>query len=88
MNKKWKKLAGEILRHVVDEYGNKGCNEWEYPPDWTEKDKLRFATALVKSNVGRKRLNEDDKEEVKELVSANPPPDWWVASFLLEELLK
>lgn len=42
MTIKEKLLAAEILDQVADEYSNHGCNDWDFPEEWTAEEKIKF----------------------------------------------
>ena len=42
MTGKEAKLAGKMLNELSDILGNRVCNDWEFPEDWTDKEKQTF----------------------------------------------
>lgn len=42
MNTKERALAAEMLQLASDSYANHGCNDWEFPKDWTRKERQQF----------------------------------------------
>jgi len=42
MNTKELKLAADLLRTASDVFANHGCNDWEFPDDWTEQERHDF----------------------------------------------
>jgi hypothetical protein len=89
MNPKWLKLAGDLLHRAADQMGNAGCNDWQWPADWTREERREFATALVAENVRKApaELGKDELAEVRHLTRGKEgPPDWWVARFLAKQM--
>ena len=44
MNKKELELAAKMLEQLSEILSNRGCNDWEFPEDWSDEEK----TALIK----------------------------------------
>jgi hypothetical protein len=42
MTKAQRRLAAHFLREAADEYSNHGCNDVEYPPWFTKKDRAEL----------------------------------------------
>jgi hypothetical protein len=76
MKAKWMKLAGELLKEASNEFTNRGCNDWEFPADWTREDQEEFVKAM---HVDNQSLEEFDPKYLH-------VPDWWVMSFLARKL--
>jgi hypothetical protein len=72
MNMKWAKLCGQLLRQASEEFSNHGCNDWNFPPDWTLEERQEFVKAMHEDNGSPE---EYDPEHLH-------VPDWWVMSFL------
>lgn len=88
MNKKHVLLAASFLASASERLSLNGCNDWDWPVDWTEEERKEFATIMVSDNVGRnpEDFTEEDKQDVEELTK-HGPPDWWVA-LVLGKILK
>jgi hypothetical protein len=87
MKKKWLKLAGEMLSNHASILGEAGCNDWKWPADWTQDERLEFVTLMVSDNVSRAPADftEEDEEDVENMASNDTdygPPDWLVAQVL------
>jgi hypothetical protein len=65
-------IASDFLELASDEFSKHGCNDWEFPANWTKKEKQKFVKMMHKRNNS---LDEYDPEELD-------VPDWWVMSFL------
>lgn len=76
MNKKWLKLASDMLEQYSDKLATNVCNDWNFPKDWKKADKQQ----LVKS------MNEDNNTAHEYDPDYLDVPDWWVATFLSNEL--
>lgn len=77
MNPKWMKLAGALLKRASEEFVNHGSNDWNFPKDWTELDRLNFIAEIHKDN--------GTPDEAGDCTSL---PDWWVMLFLGKQLVK
>jgi hypothetical protein len=74
LNKKWLKLASDLLGEASDEFSNHGCNDWKWPKDWSRNDRKEFMDRFVE---------EYDKEDLK-----YGPADFAVMSYLSNYLLE
>ena len=79
MKDSWLKLAGELLDRASEEFSNHGCNDWDFPPLWTDKEKKELLREMHKDNNSLAEWKEDGE-------SLHPPPDWWVMVFLADGL--
>ncbi len=90
MNSAWLRLAGELLGLASDQFSNHGCNEWEWPADWSAVERRQLAEAIVRDNVRKtngEKLNTEEAGQVKHMASGkHGPPDWWVMAFLAGQL--
>jgi len=68
----WLRLAADFLNDAAIEFSAHGCNDWDAPSGWTEKDIMELNAAISKWNGG----------DVKY------PPDWLVMDFLASQLYK
>lgn len=85
MNPKWLKLAGEMLAEYADRLSNDGCNDWEWPADWTKADRLEFAKAIEADNCRKTAdsLTRDELAEAKRRAASDfGPGNSAVARFL------
>ena len=88
MNAKWLALAADMLDLAADEFGNHGCNDYNYPKDWTEGERREFALAMQADNVS-KPVGELTPEEIEEAeYDVDGTQDWAVMRFLASELRK
>jgi hypothetical protein len=76
MNKKWLKLASDLMHEAADEFSNHGCNDWNYPSSWSLKDKQQFTQAVYEANGD---LEEYDPEHLW-------LADWQVMRFMARKL--
>lgn len=72
MTPKERKLAGQLLNAYSEDLSNRGCNDWEYPPDWTEGERQRFAEFYWAWTGDPDAYDPDDTRL----------QDWMVASYL------
>lgn len=42
MNDKEIKILLMFLDELGDRFGNDGCNDWNFPSDWTKEEKIKF----------------------------------------------
>ena len=42
MTRKQKALAVQFLKDHAANLSNRGCNDWEFPADWTESERAEF----------------------------------------------
>jgi hypothetical protein len=69
-------LAAALLDEASESYSNHGCNDWEFPADWTRAEKVAFVRAWHEWN--------GDPEEFDEKHLSLP--DYAVMSFLADRL--
>jgi len=50
MNKKEKQLIINFLGELSESQSNAGCNDWNFPEDWTEEEKQSFAKEFYEFN--------------------------------------
>lgn len=83
MKQKWLKLAGEMLRDHAENLGNRGCNDWNWPADWTPEERLEFARMMVRDNISfiGDTLPAEAEKEATDMVK-HGSSDFWVASVL------
>lgn len=89
MNPLYLRLAGQLLSKAADEFGNHGCNDWEWPDWFPVRERETFVRAMERAN----NPASDRADEVADSVGRYAtreygPPDWWVMSFLADELVK
>ncbi len=72
MNPKWLKLAAQLLESASAVFSNRGCNDFDYPKDWTQADIDEFEQAV---NLWNTRNSEPEPDPA-------PVPDWFAMSFL------
>jgi hypothetical protein len=72
MNEQHKKLAAAMLSEYANALGNKCCNDWNFPEDWTTQEKEEFCK-------GYHEWNGDPEEFTPEHLYL---PDFAVADYL------
>lgn len=72
MNTKEMLLAASLLNDYSDALGNRGCNDWEFPADWTQQERIAFVREYHEWN--------GDPEEFS--AAFLHLPDFAVAAFL------
>jgi hypothetical protein len=77
MKNKWLKLAGDLLEKGSDLLSNKSCNDWDFPADWSEEEKIEFVQSMFQQNGNPQEFDSSNLNV----------PDWWVASFLSQQLI-
>lgn len=50
MKTKHKKLLIDFLEEYSERLGNDGCNDWNFPDDWTEEDIKEFVNMFAFAN--------------------------------------
>ena len=73
---KWLKLTGELLKVASYEFSDHICNDWNFPEDWSNEEKIEFVKAMYEDNG-----NPEDFDPNHLHV-----PDWLVMSFLGSKL--
>lgn len=76
MNAKERALAASLLRTASDDFANHGCNDWEWPADWTHEQKTEFVREYHEWN--------DDPEEFD--ADYLHLPDFAVMAFLAHKI--
>lgn len=69
---KWLLIAADFLEQASDEFSNHGCNDWDFPDDWTEKEKQEFVKKMYEDNGDPENYNPNHLDM----------PNWWVMGFL------
>jgi len=77
MNHKELTLAAEFLEQHSDDLSDNGCNDWKYPDDWTEQEKIDFCREYYEWRRGEEYFNRSDLSL----------PDFAVAEFLAHKLI-
>jgi hypothetical protein len=78
MNHKHLTLAADFLSQCSDELSNNGCNDWYYPENWTEEEKITFCREYYEWN------GDADDFDCSDLTL----PDFAVAAFLAHKFKK
>lgn len=78
MNKKELKLAVSFLQEASHEYNSHCCNDWEFPSNWSKKEKIQFVKEYHQYNGDPEEFN------LKHLYL----PDFAAMSFLAHKLEK
>lgn len=74
------KLAVQFLRDYASELSNHGCNDWEWPADWTPEHRAQFW-------VDYHAFNGSPPEDLADnLKWGHAPLDWQVALLLAHKL--
>lgn len=76
INLKWLAWAADLLELASEKFTNYGCNDIEWPSDWSEADKIEFTRAVAVQNG-----DEPDSEEPGRYYC-----DWLAMSFLADRL--
>lgn len=78
LSKKELALIVQFLDQFADELGNNGCNDWDFPEDWTEKEQKTFVKQYH-------AWNGDPEEFDEEHLNL---PDFAVVGFLKHKIEK
>ena len=84
MNKKYKQLVIDFLKEAEDQLGNNGCNDWEFPKDWTQDEIKEFYATFSKANCPPDGDGEDYSQDIENRYMA----DFCVVSTLIHLLEK
>lgn len=88
--RKWARLAGQLLEEAAGVVARRCCNDWPWPADWSQADRVRLAFAMVRDNYkipDGTALSTEQHEEVMRLTCGKyGPADWWVMKFLADRL--
>jgi len=84
MNIKWKTLAADLLDEAADEFSNQGCNDWEWPEDWSIGARNTFLAALYHWD----KCPEKHRSYETKVNRYAPIGDSLVMSFLAAQLRK
>jgi hypothetical protein len=57
MTAKEKYLASELLEKAADEFSNHGCNDFDFPDDWTAEEKADFVLRYHQWNGDPENFN-------------------------------
>jgi hypothetical protein len=71
MNAAELELAAAMLAQMAEHYGNHGCNDWQWPPEWRLKQRERFLDLMGAADG-----------EWDYPVDNFGPPDWMVLETL------
>lgn len=78
MNAKERLLAAGMLRLASDAFANHGCNDWSFPEDWTQEEKIQFVLEYHEWNGDPEEFNANYLHL----------PDCAVMDFLADKLLR
>ena len=78
MDNKQKQLAAAMLNDYSEKLGSRCCNDWDFPEDWTHKEKIEFCKGYHEWN--------GDPEEFSE--NRLYLPDFAVADYLAHLMIK
>jgi len=78
MNAKEKKIAAEMLDDLGDKLANNGCNDWNFPEDWTMAEKQTFVKEYHEWNGDTEEYDENEEPYIS---------DFCVANFLSHKLI-
>jgi hypothetical protein len=73
---KWLGLAGDLLELAADKFSNHGCNDYEFPKDWTVAERRRMLRAMHDWNGDPGEYDPDEAVTM----------DWFVMAFLADRL--
>jgi hypothetical protein len=60
MTPKEKKLIIDFLEEYYEELSGHGCNDWEFPSDWTKKEKRQFVKEFHEFNRSPDEFDEEN----------------------------
>lgn len=60
MNRKELQLVASFLEMLDDILGNRCCNDWDFPDDWTESEKTDFVKQFHEANGDPEEYTEGD----------------------------
>jgi hypothetical protein len=89
MKASWKAVAAGMLRSASSQFSSHSCNDWEWPADWSQAERVALFAAMLCHNVGRTEndLTQQDREDIEGMCRGKyGPPDWWVMRFLADAL--
>lgn len=72
------RMVAEFLRSYSNELGNNVCNDWDFPEDWTEEERV----ALVKEYHDR---NGDPEEFDPDCLLLSDMCATWILAEILDE---
>jgi len=75
----WLALAGDLLDKAAGEFHGHGCNDWDFPSDWTRAQREEMVKSMHLDNSG----SLDEWERGGKSLDV---PDWWVMQFLARRL--
>ena len=78
VNEKQKKLVKAMLGDYSDMLGNRCCNHWEFPKDWSHEEKSEFCKGYHDWNGDPEEFSEDRLYL----------PDFAVADYLAHLMVK
>ena len=61
MNEKEIKLLMVFLEEYMDELGNHGCNDWNFPKTWTQKEREELVREAYVANGDPENFDPDDE---------------------------
>jgi hypothetical protein len=76
MTEKERAVAAQLLEMASEEFGNHGCNDWDFPKGWTKEEKIAFCKEYHEWNGDP----EDFDPNFLHL------PDYAVMSFMADKL--
>ena len=53
------RVAADLLKRASDVFSNHGCNDWNYPEDWTLEDKRKLVQAMHEDNGSPEEYHPD-----------------------------
>jgi hypothetical protein len=62
MNPKELRLAASLLKSASNEFSNNGCNDWSFPKNWSQAERVEFAREYHKWNKSMDDFDEDDED--------------------------
>lgn len=60
MNPKWLRFAADLLRLASCKFSNHGCNDMNWPADWSEADRVEFIAMMDRHEGGPSGMRPDD----------------------------
>ena len=80
LNEKETLLLADFLEEFGERLGNDGCNDWDWPKDWSKEERAQFIREFIAYNEGRDVALVTDADVANEGV--------YLANFCVVGLLK
>lgn len=81
LNKKLMLLTASLLEEYEERLGNDGCNDWEFPEDWTKEQALELTNLYVAVTADSGEFEEYEFAE-GEVIDNNISVVWLLRTIL------